>query len=164
MILDILIDPSNQFASNWSFANLKCDDLTLCLSCKLAIIKTTSAEVIIKESVKTMEGALSCHKYEPADSICTNQFVVKTPGRLKSRYYWEAAHSCFRGGAICQDVNSNLIRVQPHVSLGSGEAVIWQSSFEDWLWSLAGVLAKDSHWDNGIFISEHYRADRCQKK
>ena len=56
------------------------------------------------------------------------------------------------------------MRVQPQVSNGAGETVIGKSSFEDWIWNLAGVLAKECHSDNGMFISDHFRADCRQKK
>ena len=43
--------------------------------------------------------------------------------------------------------------MQPQVSNGAGETGIGKSSFEDWIWNLAGVLAKNYHSDNGVFIS-----------
>ena len=43
--------------------------------------------------------------------------------------------------------------MQPQVSNGAGETVVGKSSFEDWIWNLAGVLAKNYHSDNGVFIS-----------
>ena len=42
--------------------------------------------------------------------------------------------------------------------------MIGKASFEDWIWKLAGVLAKHYHSDNGIFISDHFRSDCRQKK
>ena len=107
---------------------------------------------------------MSCDKYKPGDIISTDQFVVKTLCRLKSGYGREASHNCFHGGTIFQDAASNLVRVQPQVSNGAGEAAIGKSSFEGWIWNLAGVLDKEHHSDNGIFISDHFRADCRQKK
>ena len=52
-----------------------------------------------------------------------------------------------------QDSASNLVRVQPQVSNGAGETVIGKSSFQDWIWNLAGVMAKNYHSENGVFIS-----------
>ena len=46
-----------------------------------------------------------------------------------------------------------LVRMQPQVSNSAGETMVGKSSFEDWIWNLAGVLAKNYHSDNGIFIS-----------
>jgi hypothetical protein len=36
--------------------------------------------------------------------------------------------------------------------LGAEETVIGKSSFEYWIWNLAGVLAKNYHSNNGIFL------------
>ena len=91
--------------------------------------------------------------YEPGDSIATDQFVVKTPRHLIKGYGRDAAHNCFHDGTHFQDAVSNLVRVQPQVSNYAGETVVSKSSFEDWIWNLAGVLAKNYHSDNGIFIS-----------
>jgi len=57
-----------------------------------------------------------------------------------------------------------LVRVQNQVSLGAGETVLGKSAFEDWIWNLAGVLAKHYHSDNGIFISDHYKTDCLDKQ
>ena len=42
--------------------------------------------------------------------------------------------------------------------------MIGKSSFEDWIWNLAGVLAKNYHSDNSIFVSDHFRSDCRQKR
>ena len=39
-----------------------------------------------------------------------------------------------------------------------------KAAFKEWVWNLAGVLAKHYHSDNGIFISEYYREDCREKK
>ena len=53
----------------------------------------------------------------------------------------------------------------PHqVSLGAGETVIGKVAFEDWIWNLAGVLAKHYHSDNYTFISEVFCNDCADKK
>jgi hypothetical protein len=109
--------------------------------------------VVTSKPIASKEGALS-----------RDQFVVKTAGRLFRGYGREAAHNCFHGGTIFQDTASNLVRVQPQVSQGAGETVIGKSSFEDWIWNLAGVLAKNYHSDNGIFVSDHFRSDCRQKR
>ena len=54
--------------------------------------------------------------------------------------------------------------MQNQVSLGAGETIIGKAAFEDWIWNLAGVLAKHYHSDNGIFISEAFRNDCADKK
>ena len=56
------------------------------------------------------------------------------------------------------------MRVQNQVSLGAGETIIGKDTFEDWIWNLAGVLAKHYHSDNGIFISEAFCNDCADKK
>ena len=146
-----------------STSKLKRDQYPLCLACKLATAKARSSDVMTQKPVASKEGALSRDMYEPGDSISTDQFVVKTPGRLIKGYGRDAAHNCFHGGTIFQDAASNLVRVQPQVSNGAGETVVGKSSFEDWIWNLAGVLAKNYHSDNGVFISNFFRSD-CQQK
>ena len=49
---------------------------------KLATAKARSSDVMTQKPVASKEGALSWDMYEPGDSISTDQFVVKTPGRL----------------------------------------------------------------------------------
>ena len=55
------------------------------------------------------------------------------------------------------------MKVQSQISLGVGKTIIVKSSFEDWIWNLAGVLAKYYHSDNGIFIAERF-CNNCAKK
>jgi len=57
-----------------------------------------------------------------------------------------------------------LVRVQNQVSLRAGETVMGKAAFEDWIWNLAGVLAKQYHSDNGIFASEMFRRDCIDKQ
>ena len=87
-----------------------------------------------------------------------------TPGRLKKGYGHKAAQNYVHGGTIFQDSASNRVCVQPQVSLGAGETVMGKTSFEDWIWKLAEVLAKHYHSDNGVFVSNHFRSDCLQKK
>ena len=49
------------------------------------------------------------------------------------------------------------------VSLGAGETVLGKAYFEDWIWNLAGVLAKNYHSDNCIFSLQAYH-DGCIAK
>ena len=86
-----------------------------------------------------------------------------TPGRLLKGYGCEAPHNCYHGGTIFQDAASNLVRVQNQISLNAGETVLGKHQFEEWIWNLAGVLAKDYHSDNGIFSSQAFRED-CRVK
>jgi hypothetical protein len=118
----------------------------------LATAKAKLLDVITSKPAARKEVALLQDQYGPGDNVATDQFVVKTGVRLQTGIAREAAHNCFHGGAIFQDIASNLVRVQPQVSLGAGETVIGKSSFEDWIRNLAGVLAKNYHSNNGIFL------------
>ena len=142
-----------------STKNLKPERYPFSLADKLATAKRRSTGVTTSKPVPSKEGALSRDQYEPGDSIATDQFVVKTPGRLKTGYGRESLHNCYSGGTIFQDAASNLVRVQPQISLGAGETVLGKASFEEWIWNLGGVLAKHYHSDNGIFISQGFRDD-----
>ena len=82
-----------------------------------------SSDVMTQKPVASKEGALSRDMYGPGDRISTDQFVVKTPGRLIKGYGRDAAHNFFYGGTFVQDAASNLVRVQPQVSNGAGETV-----------------------------------------
>ena len=42
--------------------------------------------------------------------------------------------------------------------------MVGKSSFEDWIWNLAGVLATNYHSDNGVFVADLFRSDCQQKK
>ena len=57
-----------------------------------------------------------------------------------------AAHGCFHGGIVFQDSASNVVRVQPHVSVGTEGSFVGKSSSEDWILNLAGVLVKNYHF------------------
>ena len=114
-----------------STLNLQRSDYPMCLVCKLATAKARSTNVVTTKPIASKEGGLSCDQYEPGDSIATDQFIVMTPGRLQQGYGRTSAQNCFHGGTIFQDSASNLVRVQPQVSLGAGETVIGKASFED---------------------------------
>ena len=83
--------------------------------------------------------------------ISTDQFIVCTPGRKLSGYGREWKELCYQGRTLYANAISRLIRVEPQVSLGVGKTVNGKAKFEEWIWSLAGVL--DYHSDNGIFVS-----------
>ena len=73
----------------------------------LLTAKTKSSGVVASKPIVSKEGALSRDQYESGDNIATDQFVVKTAGRLLKGCDQEAAHNCFRDGAILQDNTSN---------------------------------------------------------
>ena len=118
---------------------------------KLATAKATSPGVSTSKPVPSKVDALSRDRYEAGDFILADQFVVSTPGCLGHGFCREPLHLSYHGGTVFQDAASNLVRVQPQVSLGAGETVLGKGSFEDWIWDLAGVLAKHYHSDNGVF-------------
>ena len=135
----------------------------VCMSCKLANMKVRNPKVSSSKAVESSAGVLSTDRYEPGDRISTDQFIVKTPGRLLSGFGREGPAQRFHGGTIYSDAGSRLIDVQFQVSLNAGETVMGKARFEEWIWNLAGVLAKEYHSDNGVFQSELYRED-CQNK
>jgi len=93
----------------------------------------------------------------------TDQFTVQTPVRLLNGYGREGPGQCFHGGTIYSDAGSWLVNVQLQVSLKAGKTVLGKACFEEWIWNLAGVLAKEYHSDNGVFQSELYKEDcRCK--
>ena len=134
------------------------------LSGKLSKMKSQGAKTIVTKKVPSKEGVLSTEKYEPGDMISTDQFIVRTPGRKLNGYGREGKELCYSGGTLYADAASRLIQVEPQVSLGAGETVNGKAKFEDWIWSLAGVLAKHYHSDNGIFASQYFREDVLKKK
>ena len=76
-----------------STANLKAADYPMNLASKLAAAKTRSPAVSTSKPVKAKEGILSQDKYVPGDLISSDQYVVKTPGRLEKGYGREALHN-----------------------------------------------------------------------
>lgn len=135
----------------------------VCLSCKLATMKSRSPQVKTSKPIKAKEGVLTHNKYEPGDFVSADQFIVKTPGRLVSGYGKEQPGNRYHGGTLYSDGASRVIYVQVQISLGSGETVMGKAKFEEWMWNLAGVLCKEYHSDNGIFDSELFRDD-CSSK
>jgi len=135
----------------------------VCMSCKLANMKVRMPEVAKSKAIDSNAGVLSADCYEPGDWISTDQFVVHTPGRLLSGYGRKGPGQCFHGGTIYADAASRLVDVQLQVSLNAGKTVMGKSRFKEWIWNLAGVLAKEYHSDNGVFQSELYKED-CRNK
>eukprot|EP00957_Ditylum_brightwellii_P040099 3034853-Ditylum_brightwellii.AAC.1 len=70
------------------------------------------------------QGALSRDRYEPGDFVSTDQYVVRTPGRLPSGYGREAAEKRFHGGTIFRDAATGIIWIENQVSLGANETVM----------------------------------------
>ena len=63
-------------------------------------------------------------KYEVGDFISTDQFVVKTPGRLPSGFGRERDNNRINGSTIYNDAISVLICVDNQVSLRANETIV----------------------------------------
>ena len=97
----------------------------------MATAKVRSDGVKTSKPVASKQGILSRDQYEPGDSISTDQFVVKTPGRLGKGFRKEKPENCFHGGTIFQDTASNLVQVQNQISLKAGKTVMGKTAFEE---------------------------------
>ena len=104
-----------------------------CISCQLARAKKRSPGVAKQHAVDGKAGALSVNKYVSGDCVSTDQYVVRTPGRLEKGYGREAPHLSYHGGTIYTDAASGVIFVQNQISLGAGETVLGKMKFEEWL-------------------------------
>ena len=134
-----------------------------CQSCKIARAKRRSPGVMQQTPVVEKQGALSRDRYEPGDFVSTDQYVVRTPGRLPSGYGREAAEKRFHGGTIFRDAATGIIWIENQVSLGANETVMAKVKFEEWLWDLAAVEIRHFHSDNGIYTADEFKAD-CSRK
>jgi len=90
--------------------------------------------------VPAKTGILSHDNYQPGDLVPSDQYVVKTPGRLQKVYGREALNNCYHGGTIFQDAASNLVIKFPlvqvklllgklHLKIGFG---IWLACWPNW--------------------------------
>ena len=98
-----------------------------CEYCLLGRAKKRSAGVNKRQPVLDKEGLISRDKYEFGDFVSTDQFVVRTPGRLPNGYGRERRENRFHGGTIYNDAASGLIWVENQVSLGANETVLGKS-------------------------------------
>ena len=99
----------------------------------------------------------------PATSFFSDQFVVRTPGRLECGYGHESSKNCYHGSMLYTDVASGYIQVIPQVSLGAGETLLGKSEFEQSAWDLAAVGIKHYHSDNGVYVADLFKED-CRDK
>ena len=65
--------------------------------------------VSIVKAVPDKEGILARDKYEVGDFISTDNFFVRTPGRLPYSYDCKRHKTRFHGGNIYNDAASGLI-------------------------------------------------------
>ncbi len=134
-----------------------------CESCLLARAKKRVVGVAKVKAIPKKEGILARDKYEVGDFVSTNQFVVKTPGRLPNGYGRERRDLRYHGGTIYNDAASGTISVENQVSLGANETIMGKYRFEEWLWEQAAAQVLHYHSDNGIFVSDEYIQD-CENK
>ncbi|KAL7461742.1 hypothetical protein ACHAXS_003253, partial [Conticribra weissflogii] len=134
-----------------------------CMACSLATLKARSPQVKRSRALQPREGALSVDQYNPGDCVASDQFVVKTPGRLTTGYGRNSDDNCYHGGTLYTDVSSGLVRVVPQVSLGAGETLLGKARFEEWIFNLAGVTVNRYHSDNGVYASPDFKQD-CSDK
>ena len=77
-----------------STANIKPADYPMNLARKLAAVKAKSLAISTTKPLPAKTGILSHDKYQPRDLISSDQYVIKTPGRLQKGYGREALHNC----------------------------------------------------------------------
>ena len=145
------------------FATTSSCPIPLCTSCELAKAKRRNPGVTKQHSVKEREGILSAGVHEVGDMVSTDQFIVKTPGRLPTGFGREQSHNRYHGGTIFNDAHSGIIWVENQVSLGAGETIEAKLRFEEWLYDLALAEVKHYRSDNGVFTAEEFRAE-CKSK
>ncbi len=134
------------------------------VTCELAWAQQRSPKVKKVQSNLDSEGAISCNRLEVVDSVSTDQFVCRTPGRLPSGYGHEGCNGRFHSGTIYNNASSGLIWVENQVSLGASETIMGKEHFEQWLYNIACIEVKHFHGDNSIFSSEEYRLECSEKK
>ena len=137
--------------------------ITTCESCLLGRSKKRSAGANKRQPLLDKEGLLSRDKYEVGDFVSTEQFFVRTTGRLSNGYVREQRYNRFHGDTIYNDAASGLICVENQVPLGANETVLGKLIFEEWLWEQASAEISHYHSDNGVFVADKYRAD-CENK
>ena len=124
-----------------------------CESCLLGRAKKSSPGVSKVKNVPEKEGIIACNKYEVGYFVSTDQFILRTHGRLPTGYGRERRQNSFHGGTIYNDAMSGLIWVENQVSLGDNESVLGKSRFEEWLWEQASAEISYYHNDNGVFMA-----------
>ena len=137
--------------------------IPLCTSCELAQAKKRNPGVKKQSSVKEKEGILALGAMQPGEMVSTDQFVVKTPGRLPTGFGRERRENRYHGGTIFNDAATGIIWVENQVSLGAGETIQSKLKFEQWLYELCFVEVMHYRSDNGVFTAEEFR-EECQLK
>ncbi len=62
-----------------------------------------------------------------------DQYVVREPGKLSTKYNCEHKANMLHGGTIFFDTTSKVIHVENQVSLGSDETVMAKIHFKEWI-------------------------------
>ena len=109
--------------------------IPLCQSCQLSRARMRKPKITKSKAIKEVEGAISKDQYEVGDFVSTDQYVIRTPGRLEEGYGCEADNNSYHGGTIFRDAASKYIHVENQVSLSAGETVMSKLKFEEWLWA-----------------------------
>ena len=138
------------------FATAEKCEVLVCESCLLGRAKKRSPSVAYKKAVPEKTGILAREKYEVGNFISTNQFVVKTPGRLPSGFGREQHNNRFHGGTIYNDAASELIRVDNQVSIRANETIVGKARFEQCIWEQAFAEVSHYHSANGILVKDAY--------
>ena len=77
-----------------------------------------------KKTVPEKKGILARDEHEVGDFMLTDQFVVKTPGRLPSGFGREQHNNRFCGGTIYNDAASGLIWFENQDSLRADNIIV----------------------------------------
>ena len=107
--------------------------IPLCTACELARAKKRNPEVVKQKVIAEKQCILAANEYMPGDFVSTDQFVVKTPGRLPNGYGRESTKNKYHGGTIFEDAASGIIWIENQVSLGAFETIGSKQKFEQWL-------------------------------
>ena len=99
-------------------------EVPACESFLLVRDKKLSPGLSKAKHVPDKEGILSFDQYEVGYFVSTDQFFVRTPGRLPTGYGRERRQNRFHGSNIYNYSASGLIWVENQVSLGANETIL----------------------------------------
>ncbi len=100
----------------------------------LAGARKRTPNVLRMRLLDNHEGAITRDQYNVGDLVSTDQFMCKTPRRLRTKYGRESQDCHFQGGTIFNDAASGLIWVENQVSFGANKTVMGKMCFEQWLY------------------------------
>lgn len=156
------LSPPVVFATNRAKTH-RCE-VPKCQACLYAKMGKRSAGATRVEPRAEKVMALSRDKMCPGDAISMDQFICSDKGRSSLRSSGkERDEMMFSGGTIFSDHFSNKIWVFNQVSLRAGETLLGKRQLEREAAS-NGVKIKEYHSDNGVFVSDQFRADILRKE